>query len=69
MKQNFGEQLKQWRESQDINTYSAAVICGMNWSNYSRIEEGNNVSIKNILRITKALKLKAVINNGIIKLK
>ena len=54
----FGRALRRIREEQGINQEEAAERCGLHRTYYSGIERGvRNVSIVNIERIAKGLKM------------
>lgn len=65
----FGKALIKWRQSEGVNIYSAACCCGMQWSQYNEIEQGTNVTMKNVIKITQALKIRLSLGEGVIKLK
>jgi transcriptional regulator with XRE-family HTH domain len=54
----FGRAIRRIREEQGINQEEAAERCGLHRTYYSGIEQGvRNVSILNIERIAKGLKI------------
>ncbi len=55
----FGKQVKRARLSKKISQEKLADLAGLHWTYISGVERGiRNISLKNIVKISKALKVK-----------